>query len=332
MNTLLKFFIITFSLSLFGQEVVQPIENIEKDELEGAQAITPETPDSKIMQPSKQASDSDLENESKLQPEAGSESGPGKGASSFTFNVDGRHLEQVDQNIDPYSEISMGVTYLNDSRLFVSLSQSIIRKQILGEGEREFNQADTVVSFGKETFGGLFGIEFGLVGSFSIPTSEASRRDDVISRTSVFLPIVKELSSRLRIFITPYTAYNFNQFQTAEASRAGGGVPLPWYRFGSSVAVSYKYTDQFSFRLSGSYGWVYYEQTDDTVVDEVLREFDEPYSVSISGSYLISEAFSVNAGFIQGSLLQQGGQLEFLIFDEATSQVFLGANYSTTID
>lgn len=215
----------------------------------------------------------------------------------------------------------------------VGLSQAFTKYYVINEGESELKLADTTLS-ASTSFDGKYGISHGVSLSLTLPVSEFSREQNVITATRVGLSSSRSFwSGRLNYTITPGFRYFFNQFTTTRSNSGdGGGNPLRHYMMNIDQSLSYKLLTKLSLSVFLSYQQIFYEDIgyrNRVSIASSDALLSEAYSIDLSASYLIRENLSAGLGYSQGDNFERTyGIQEFYIFDQYSTQLYLTASYS----
>ncbi|UUM31388.1 hypothetical protein [Vibrio japonicus] len=116
----------------------------------------------------------------------------------------------------------------------------------------------------------------GINGQFTIPTSETSRKDELITAFRVAVPLSFQISDA-NISVSPRLRKNFHKYQTA------GGKSLTEWVYSLSTSASYSFQD-LTVGISALAG--------NSISYQGTRRNSITYGGSVFGSYQLTDAFS----------------------------------------
>lgn len=116
----------------------------------------------------------------------------------------------------------------------------------------------------------------GINGQFTIPTSETSRKDELITAFRVAVPVSFKIFDA-NVSVSPRLRKNFHKYQTA------GGKSLTEWVYSLSASASYSFQD-FTIGLSSLAG--------NSISYQGTRRNSITYGGSLFGSYQFKDAFS----------------------------------------
>ncbi|MFC2074795.1 hypothetical protein ACFLRA_00805 [Bdellovibrionota bacterium] len=219
------------------------------------------------------------------------------------------------------------------------------------EGDKDFAFVDTSLYHYMKLSDGL-----SLRSGITIPVSEASQEEDIITKPNVMLTATKSfMDNKLLLMFSPFFKYHWNKYNTTT-----GGSPLPFATLGKQLVgtyqllpklgytgvfvgssslynnkekpipsvgllmdntLAYSFTDQFSANVGYAHS-----------TSVKLKETDDPamasYQFKAGVAYALSDTFSTNFGISHGESYERGEKHKIIIFDPDKASVSFGLDIS----
>lgn len=248
------------------------------------------------------------------------------------YSVSLTHFTGFRGDVDPLTVGSLGYRH-KFGRWAVGLSQAFTKYYVIDEGDSELKFADTNLS-ASTSLDGKFGFSHSLAVSLTIPVSEFSREQNVITALRGSISSSRSFfGDKLGYTITPSFRYFLNQYTTTRSGPGdNGGSPLRHYMMSIEQSLGYKLKPKLNLGLAVTYQQIFYEdigyrnRVSTASTDALLSE---AYSIDLSAIYEIRKNISVGFGYSQGDNFERTyGIQEFYIFDQYTTQFYLTAAYS----
>jgi hypothetical protein len=253
-----------------------------------------------------------------------------KEASPYSASL--THFAGFRGDVDPFTVGSLGYRR-KLGRWTIGLSQAFTKYYVINDGESELKLADTNLS-ASTSLDGNFGFSHGLAISLTLPVSEFSSEQNVITALrGGFSSSRSFYGDKVNYALTPSFRYFFNQYTTTRSGQGdNGGSPLRHYMMSIEQSLSYKLLPRLNLGLIVTYQQIFYEdigyrnRVSTASTDALLSE---AYSIDLSAVYEVRDNLSVGGGYSQGDNFERTyGIQEFYLFDQYTTQVYLTAAYS----
>ncbi len=166
--------------------------------------------------------------------------------------------------------------------------------------------------------------------AMTLPSSRSSRNNEIYSRPEVSSTANFKAHDTLKLAASGFARYTWSAYETTKGINGVGGDPLPHYSYGLSVSGLQELPAGFRFQLKASYFETkYYRMTDEGAQTlPLLGQPEQGYSISAFILSTLTEQWGLHAGLIQGSLLEQPGLSDYLLFDEEATTWGMGVDYS----
>jgi opacity protein-like surface antigen len=226
---------------------------------------------------------------------------------------------------DPFIDGSVSATYRVHDESY-TVSQGATKFFLINRDDEEVSVSDTSLSYSKQNWFSAWEQKVSLSVGFTLPISEYSRTNGILSQSRVSIPIgLTVLEAPFSLSLSPGASYNFNFYKTTKSGRDDGGIPLAHYRLGLSVSLGYSVNDQLSLGLSSGVSNTFYEKSS---FSDAGRLPSQGYSLSFGANYQLMEQLSGDIGYSYGSTINRSFQEDFYLYDEQSSTVSLGLSYS----
>ena len=262
------------------------------------------------------------------------------------------------ESTDYITNLSASFNYPIQESLSFSASQTLNRNYYIKTDEIDSTGLwiqDTVLSLSK-TAKWIEGSQFAFGLSSSLPISYYSRLNKVSTVTSLSMsasmkmlplfkiesPVIKELN----LFVQPAFRYYFSDPVTPTVRKnkkgelipqSSGGRLLPQMLFGvQSMGMTLKVSDKWSFSSSvGRWAIVPYKLKHQNKFSPYKgkKYYRHYYSISLSTSYQVFKALSLQLAYSHTDRLDKGGQIQhYVLFDDQISSWLVSAVYSFSKD
>jgi hypothetical protein len=243
------------------------------------------------------------------------------GASGWRFQGSFTHIPKIRKDQEDTSEILTRADYTFNSRHRVRLEQFFTKYYTVYNNENELKPGDTGLSHYYTIPYNPYGLNMLWRSSLTLPISNNSVRDDLITKMSGSLIATKGFfNNKLLTFFVPYASYYWYEYALSKSGRN-----LPWYTLGASVSALYFITPSLS--LYSGFGY-----TTDTLRQS---QFDQApsqivngnYQFDLSLSYQFNNQLSSSLSYFQGNNYIQNGRYEVVLFDNQNSRYSFGLTY-----
>lgn len=233
--------------------------------------------------------------------------------------VDVQHVPALREDQEAYTDVvAIGDYFLNKKhRVRVLQSGSKLYQKF--DSEYEFQTADTQLYHYYAFEDKPLGLGYIWRNQFSLPVSDISGRDDLVTRLTSMMFINKVLNGgSLFLSLRPFGRYNWYKYRTS-----AGGRRLPLYTFGATALASYSVNDKVAIT-----GVAYYsiEGTNSSQFDpDFVQKENGIYSFTVSSSYQLTKEISAYASYSSGAAnyINQG-RYEVYLYDQDNSRYGLG--------
>lgn len=177
----------------------------------------------------------------------------------------------------------------------------------------------------RDIFGGNAQVRF----RATVPISEFSRRNGLISRPDIRLRNAWSISDKLSLILGLEVAPYFNRFTTRATSStdAGEGSPMPLLRTVLQSIVNYNLAPKLSLSSYFFYVDRQFERLgpSNNISDGNTSNHDFWYG--LSANYQATKKLTTTLAFDHANTIEANGSTEFYIFDPVASQWSLGLTY-----
>ncbi len=226
---------------------------------------------------------------------------------------------------------SIGLSYRRPWQDFqVSGNLSFLKKFYIYPSEDELVLNDPSLGISRELFrlAAWFPVNGNL--SMTLPLSEFSRENSIISRISAGLSGFEQiLDKRLGLSYAIRSTLHLSEYETTKGGDGLGGSPLPIWSYSLQHAGEYQLGHNWSCSYSLAYSEVYYYDLDPNE-SEALTAVDLPdqsYNLSTGVNWQAQASLRVGLGYNQGSQILYPGLQDFVLYDEDLSQWYLSLEY-----
>ena len=244
------------------------------------------------------------------------------GGSGWRFQGTLTHLPTERRDQETTTDVLLRADYTINKKHRVRIQQYFNKVYTKYESEYDFQPADTqLVHFYRLDYKPA-GIGLQWRNSISLPISNASSRDDLITRIQTSIIAAKPLlGGKLISFFVPYLRYHAYEFALSRS-----GTPLPLTTVGASLGGLYFLTPKLSF-----YGGLNYnvENTRESQFEpDPTYQFNRGiYRFDLDLSYMVTNHVTASLSYNQGAALVQDGRYELMFYDDQVSRVGLGLTY-----
>lgn len=245
------------------------------------------------------------------------------------------HYVGVKEDTDPFSLATLEGTYNYKKIHTFGISQSFTKLYIIDGEENEVQLADLQLFYRHKlnpTLIPTYGWSIYPTFRTSLPFSNHSRRQGILSKFSTSLFFVKSFFSRkFTLSVAPTTDFYWNQYKTTVSNPGDqGGTPLMQYRLGIKFNTSLKLINHVRFNISTAWTRNYYETPKfKNAFDPYGNETHPPnhsYSFTPSLSYQWQK-MSFYLGFLQSNFAEVAGHVQVVLLDLERSQYFISFRY-----
>lgn len=215
----------------------------------------------------------------------------------------------------------------------VQVFQAWSHRLIKNQGEAEILNSDTALRYLSTSGEFIDSWRWQYRLEATLPTSQFSRDQDVITKPSVQLRFNNGiLNDQVAISFRPFYREHINRFTTTVTEDgSGGGRPLIKSVFGLSLIASWAASERLSFDASADYHRVRYERNQFVNNEPSLGYSNfaqHRYIWDVGGNfYLIKDLWSVSAGYSVDSIVERLGGIEYLTYDDRISSWYLRTTY-----
>jgi len=201
-------------------------------------------------------------------------------------------------------------------RSSIKLIQSFTQYTEVGQGQASFFADDTVVRINHQlpSWGGL---DWSLVPEATVPVSQDSNKQGVISRPSVSLSISKSTwADKLNLTYSPWYTHQFNRYQTRI-----NGDPLPRQSLGHSFTAQVALSSWMSWSSSVQATYVWTE-----VSEEDLRFVSKPYDTYGFSSWIdlsLNSNWGLALGFQNSDYFLRDGAYRVSVYDHELVRYYM---------
>jgi len=252
-----------------------------------------------------------------------------KAGAPASYSVSATHYYGFRQDIDPLSVVNLGARW-NLGSMKLGLSQSFTKLYFVAPGDQEIQAADTAISLSRELPEFIDGFTPGLFFGATLPVSEYSRLQGVISRPNLALSMSRPLWNEQTTFAFGASGtYHINRYKTTRTGLgAGGGKPMRQYSYSFDSSLRTEWNKAWSASAAVSYVRIalsdvgFVSRGSESSRDRLLNA---NYSVNLALGYEVMPQLTVNGGYSQSDLVEKtGGVTEAYLFDEYTTQWYMG--------
>jgi hypothetical protein len=206
------------------------------------------------------------------------------------------------------------------------VSQSLLKNFIVDSSLEEWELNDSVL--GLELFPRtlISSITWKIRLSMTLPVSKSSQANEMYSRPEIRSTGSYALTEWLQSTGAGFFRYTLSRYQTTRGISGQGGDPLPWFSFGCHGGLQSTVWESVHLSAHASYFETkYYDvEYEGSAGGPVSVLPDQGYSLALSARWLVFEKTSLGLSYSQGSLLQQSGFQNYLIFDSEQSLWSIG--------
>ncbi|WP_141734648.1 hypothetical protein [Oligoflexus tunisiensis] len=227
---------------------------------------------------------------------------------------------------DPVMSFAGTGTYKFTEKYSLSLSQGVEKNLFVDSEVREFELADSVISFNvyPRTLIPKIGWTVRLLAT--LPVSHNSQVNEVFSkpeaRWTAAYPVIETFNLALSAFIR----YTWSRYDTTKPQDLSGGLPLPEFSGGFGHSGNWTFLPEWTLSYGASYSEIKYH----TVTYEgpgdppIFDQPDQAYSLSVSVNWTVTPLDSVSMVYSYGGILLQPGLDDYVLFDEEESRWAIG--------
>ncbi len=232
------------------------------------------------------------------------------------------HSPRLRKDQEDTTDILLRADYNINKRHTIRAQQFFTKFYGKYESEYEFKPFDTTLAHFYRLPWRPGGVGLQWRNQFSLPISNESARDDLLTTFQTSVVGSKALlGGKLLVFGIPYSRYFFYEYRTSVSGRL-----LPRWQNGLSLGGLYFITPKLSFYAGGDYriDTVYNSQFDNSPnqVPQGTYRFD------LDVSYQFNNNLTGSLSYAQGRASYiQNGRYELVLFDDQASRVNFGLTY-----
>lgn len=231
---------------------------------------------------------------------------------------------------DPVVVLGLGLSQKMNRSYSLYLSQEMTKNLVIDSSKEELEFQDTRIGVRLYPKSLIENVEWTVKLSATLPTSKASRANEIQSKPEVFVGLAYNPIEWLSIDGSAYGRYYLSKFETAPADGETGGDALPKYSLGVNQGASI-YNETFTLGYQYGYREVTYYKVEQTSQNNALISDlpDQGYSIGLYLSANVWQGGSVTLSFDQGSALIQRGWEDYVLYDkeESSWSVMLMQNF-----
>lgn len=258
-----------------------------------------------------------------------------KKETAANVSIKASHFFGMQDDIKPETSMEVATGFKFSDSHSIGISLSAVKYYDIPKDEEEWLLADPIVGYrytiiSQEAWkNGKFGPTLALAPSLSIPVSENSQINDLITRFGLALPIeYKTENQNLFFSLTPRFLYYFNRYKTTPTEPGdAGGQPLRKSNISIAGLVSWQALKFLSFDIFGRYGQVRYESIElaNRVNSGEILPVQHIYAFDLSLAVTLQEQAKIRFGYTKEDPVEQNGGVQILAYDELTAKIYAGA-------
>lgn len=244
------------------------------------------------------------------------------GGSGWTLQGSLTHIPKARKDQEDTTDILLRADYSINKKHQVRLQQFFTKFYGKYRSEYEFKPTDTTLAHFFRPDWKPLGINLQWRNQFSLPVSNESNRDNLITRLQTQVVATKGFfGNRLMTFAVPYARYHVYEYKTSVS-----GTPLPMFTLGASVACLYFITPKLSFYAGLNYN---FENTTESQFEpDPQYRFDEGiYRFDLDLSYQALNSLTTSVSYFQGANYLTDGRYELVFYDNQESRLSVGLTY-----
>lgn len=231
------------------------------------------------------------------------------------------HIPRIRRDQEDTSEIFLRGDYTINKKNRVRLEQFFTKFYGKYNSEYEFRPDDTVLAHYYTPESKPLGVNLMWRTGVSLPISNASVRDSLITRfTGSMISSKAFFGGRLMVFAIPYARYHWYQFNMSQS-----GGHRPWYTVGTNIFTTFFLTPKLY--LSGSADYNYETQRQSQFDPTPSQVNNGRYRFDVDLGYQWTDRLSSAVSYFQGAKYIQDGRYEVSFFDNEVSRVALNLTY-----
>jgi hypothetical protein len=218
------------------------------------------------------------------------------------------------------------LTYPFTKKYSLSLSQGVSKNFYVDSESKEFELADSVVSFNVYPRSLIPQVGWTVRLMMTLPTSHASQVNEVYSKPEARWTAAYPVTDTFNLALNAFIRYTWSRYDTTKTQDLTGGMPLPEFSGGFGHSGNWTFLPDWT----ASYGLSYSEIKYHTVTYEgpgdppIFAQPDQAYSLSISVNWAITPLDSVSTSYSYGGILLQPGLDDYVLYDEEESRWAIG--------
>ncbi|MBP9706874.1 MAG: hypothetical protein KBD78_04470 [Oligoflexales bacterium] len=252
-----------------------------------------------------------------------------------SISINASHFFGMQDDIEPETSVEVDTSFRFSESHRMGLNLSAVKYYDIPKGEEEWLLADpnlnyryTIIS--QETWkNSKFGPTLALASGLSIPVSESSRINDIITRLGLSLPIeYKAESQNLFLSLTPRFLYYFNRYKTAPTEIGDdGGQPLRKTNVGVAGLISWQALKFLTFDIFGRYSQIRFESIElaNRINNSEILPVQHFYTFDLSLAVKLEEQAKIRFGYTKEDPVEQNGGVKIVAYDELTAKIYAGA-------
>lgn len=247
---------------------------------------------------------------------------------NFGASISVNHIGGYDDAVDPVTLMGIGVNFNINKKLSLGLNQTFMKLYIKNKGEREFIYQDSVVSASYSPDLHIYGWKNSFGGYFTLPISEYSRRQKVVSKFGLNATLSRKfINDELVFSMSPKFIYHLNKYTTTTTGDGdNGGNPLRHYKWSFAVSGSYKIMEICSLNTKVGYSELKYQEVGKENRNSI-NKLDNPalkaYEFDLNLNIKVVDDLVVVVGHNHGDILDLTQDSRLYVFDRYTSQYYL---------
>lgn len=246
-----------------------------------------------------------------------------KNQNKYNILLNATHVAGYNESIDPITSLSVTGTMKVYKNLTLGITQPFTKAYVKNEGEDEFLYHDTIISASYTPNYNFLGWNNNYTATLTLPISEASRDQDVITTAGITPSFSKNaFEDKISLVFAPTFRYYWNEYTTTRTNRGdNGGNPMPIYKWGLSFSGAYSIDKVFSLLCSIGYSELQYHHADK---DDPT---DGGYKVSMIVNAKANEDLSISIGHTHGDTMELTKDSRVYLYDKNQDQYFLSVSY-----
>ncbi|MCX6131818.1 MAG: hypothetical protein NTX25_22510 [Proteobacteria bacterium] len=243
--------------------------------------------------------------------------------SAFSANYSlGLDYSSPFENGDPAMSFSTSMSFSLSEDSKIQIGQALEKNLYIDASTDEWELADTVVAWNLSLKQANEGLSLKLRLQTSLPSSNASRLNEIYTKPELRLSSGYALSPGFQLGLDVFLRAVLSRYDSTPIENNEGGVPLPRYSYGIGHAGNWQAFPNWTAAYQLSYSEIIYYDVNYQGPGPITQYNlpDQAYSLGLSLNWEFIENSSLSAGYSYGALLQQPGLEDFVFFDNEQSR------------